>query len=47
MNINKTILRELEHTYRRSFPDDLKKYLLSIKPILQDLKIDGIAFEQV
>jgi len=28
MIINKTIIRELEHTYRRSFPDDLKRYLL-------------------
>jgi len=28
MTINKTMIRELEHTYRRSFPDDLKRYLL-------------------
>ncbi|SFH42638.1 hypothetical protein SAMN05660649_05159 [Desulfotomaculum arcticum] len=28
MTINKTIIRELEHTYRRSFPNDLKRYLL-------------------
>lgn len=28
MIINKTIIKELEHTYRRSFPDDLKRYLL-------------------
>lgn len=28
MLINKTIIKELEHTYRRSFPDDLKRYLL-------------------
>ena len=28
MTIDKTIIRELEHTYRRSFPNDLKKYLL-------------------
>lgn len=28
MTINKTMIRKLEHTYRRSFPVDLKKYLL-------------------
>jgi len=28
MTINKTVIRKLEHTYRRSFPDDLKRYLL-------------------
>lgn len=28
MTINKTMIRKLEHTYRRSFPADLKKYLL-------------------
>lgn len=28
MIINKTMIRELEHTYRRSFPNDLKRYLL-------------------
>jgi hypothetical protein len=28
MIINKSIIRELEHTYRRTFPEDLKKYLL-------------------
>lgn len=28
MTINKPIIRELEHTYRRSFPNDLKRYLL-------------------
>lgn len=28
MTLNKIIIRELEHTYRRSFPDDLKRYLL-------------------
>lgn len=28
MTINKTIIRELEHTYRRSFPINLKQYLL-------------------
>lgn len=28
MTINTPMLRELEHAYRRSFPADLKKYLL-------------------
>lgn len=28
MTINKTMLRELEHAYRRSFPADLKRYLI-------------------
>lgn len=28
MIINKTVLRDLEHKFRRSFPADLKKYLL-------------------
>ena len=28
MTINTPMLRELEHRYRRSFPADLKKYLL-------------------
>ena len=28
MIINKTIVGEIEHTYKRSFPDDLKRYLL-------------------
>ena len=28
MTINQAIIRELEHTYRRSFPNDLKRYLL-------------------
>lgn len=28
MTINKTIIRKLEHTYKRSFPNDLKRYLL-------------------
>ncbi len=28
MTINNTIINELEHTYRKSFPDDLKRYLL-------------------
>lgn len=28
MTINKTIIKELEHTCRRSFPNDLKRYLL-------------------
>lgn len=28
MTINNTIISELEHTYRKSFPDDLKRYLL-------------------
>jgi hypothetical protein len=28
MVINKTIIKELEYTYRRLFPDDLKRYLL-------------------
>lgn len=28
MIISKTVIRELEHTYRRPFPDDLKRYLL-------------------
>jgi hypothetical protein len=28
MVINKTTIKELEHTYRRLFPDDLKRYLL-------------------
>ena len=28
MTINKTMLSELEHIYRRSFPADLKRYLL-------------------
>jgi len=28
MIINKTVIRKLEHTYMRSFPDDLKRYLL-------------------
>ena len=27
MTISKTIIRELERTYRRSFPGDLKRYL--------------------
>ena len=29
MIINKRIITEFEHTYRRFFPDDLKKYLLT------------------
>lgn len=29
MVINNTIITELEHTYRRHFPYDLKKYLLA------------------
>jgi hypothetical protein len=29
MIIDKTIIRKLEHTYRRSFPDDFKMYLLA------------------
>lgn len=28
MTINKKIIRRLENTYRRPFPDDLKRYLL-------------------
>jgi len=28
MTINKTIIRELETIYKKSIPDDLKKYLL-------------------
>lgn len=28
MTINKTIIRELENIYKKSIPDDLKKYLL-------------------
>jgi len=28
MTINETIIKELENTYRRPFPDDLKRYLL-------------------
>lgn len=28
MTINKTIIRELEHTYRKSLTEDLKRYLL-------------------
>jgi hypothetical protein len=28
MTIDKTIIRELERTYRRSFPNDLKRYLI-------------------
>ncbi|AFM41527.1 hypothetical protein Desaci_2592 [Desulfosporosinus acidiphilus SJ4] len=28
MIINKTVIRDLEHKFRRSFPADLKKYLL-------------------
>ncbi len=28
MTINKTIMRELENIYKKSIPDDLKKYLL-------------------
>lgn len=28
MTINKSIIKELEHTYRKAFPDDLKQYLL-------------------
>jgi hypothetical protein len=29
MTINETIVKELEHTWRKPFPDELKKYLLS------------------
>jgi len=29
MTINKRIIAEFERTYRRSFPDDLKRYLLA------------------
>ena len=29
MTINKTIIRELENIYKKSIPDDLKKYLLA------------------
>ena len=29
MTINKTIIKELKHTYRRSFTDGLKRYLLA------------------
>jgi hypothetical protein len=28
MTVNRTIISELEHTYGRLFPDDLKQYLL-------------------
>jgi intein/homing endonuclease len=28
MTINGTIIKELEHTYRRTFPNDIKQYLL-------------------
>jgi len=28
MTLNKAIIRKLENTYRRHFPDDLKRYLL-------------------
>lgn len=28
MTLNKTIMRELENIYKKSIPDDLKKYLL-------------------
>ncbi len=28
MIINKTIIKEIEHTYRRTLPEDLKQYLL-------------------
>lgn len=28
MTISKTIIKELENTYKKSIPDDLKKYLL-------------------
>lgn len=27
MTLNKTMIRELEHTYKKSLPEDLKKYL--------------------